>query len=557
MLAGVAVLIVSAPACKSHSKKKKAEDTAKPVVNTGPQNGGHLRVPSNEPVYLNPVIQNQLDQANPLIFEGLVGLDARLEPVARLATEWDVAADGKKLTFKLRPGVKWHDGKPFTAKDVKFTFEAIRKTKVRSLWKAYMAAVASIETPDDMTVVVNYSEAFAPALKTWTVGIIPEHVYNQGEHCNADKANNPDACIDKLTESPANQEPVGTGPYTLQRWEQGKRLILQANEGWWNKRPYIESIEMRVDIPEDKVVSALKKGDIDFAQVVDITQWQEQLQSSEVRQEFEVSDVIEAHFRVLAWNVERPVLADKAVRQALTHALNRDGVINDILLGQARPLSGPFFPNMFGADSTIAPWPFDLRKASEMLDAAGYKAKDGARFSLQVIALQGQSNPITHATLGLFRRDLRSIGVDLQLQHLSPQEFFNRTQTRDFDAAYFGWLPEIADPDPYGLLHSSMAQNGSNYASYKNPDVDKLLDEGRSSTDRKARTKLYNQVHRIVHEDMPYTVLYAPYGHYAWSRRLRAVNPADIGVQPRFPGLAKWWIASDVRKSSTPGVPGT
>ena len=132
--------------------------------------------------------------------------------------------------------------------------------------------------------------------------------------------------------------------------------------------------------------------------------------------------------------------------------------------------------------------------------------------------------------------------MELELAHLSPQEFFDRTKKHDFDAAFFGWLPEIADPDPFGLLHSSMIEAGSNYAGYSNPELDKLLEQGRSATDRKERVKLYHQVHRILHEDMPYTALYAPYGHYAWSRRIRGVNPADMSGQPRFPGPARWWI---------------
>ena len=534
---GVAALLVGAPACKSHSKKQtKDEDNTAANVPTGPQQGGHLRIPSNEPVYLNPVIQNQYEYANPLIFEGLVGLDGKLEPVPRLATEWELSNSGKTLTFKLRKNVSWHDGEPFTAKDVEFTFQAIRTTKERSVWKAYMDAVSSLETPDDHTVVVNYEKPFAPALTTWTVGIIPRHVYGEGE----------------LSKSRGNKEPVGTGPFKLQRWEPGKRLILQANETWWYGRPYINSIELLVDITQDKVVDALLKGDIDFAPVEDITEWRDQLQTSEIRDQFEVHEVVESHFRVLAWNVQRKTLSDKRVRQALTHALNRDLVINDFLLGQARPLSGPFFPNMYGADSAIAPRKFDLARASTMLDEAGYPAKDGSRFKLEVIALEGQRNPITHQTLGLFRRNLQSIGVELELAHLTPAEFFSRTTTRDFDAAFFGWLPEIADPDPYGLLHSSMIESGSNYAGYSNPDVDRLLEQGRSATDRKERIKLYNQIHHIVHEDMPYTALYAPYGHYAWSRRIRGVNPADMSGQPRFPGPGRWWIQDSAIAAKKP-----
>lgn len=537
----VALLVSGTFACKSHRDKKKVEEKSATVVDTGPQPGGHLRLPSNEPVYLNPVIQQQSELASPLIFEGLVGLDARLEPVERLATKWNISADGKTLTFQLRKGVKWHDGTPFSSKDVQFTFQAIRETEVRSLWKAYMDPVAEIATPDAHTVVVTYKQPFAPALKAWTVGILPKHVYEKGP----------------LSESPHNREPVGTGPYKLHRWEPGKRLILQANDSWWYGRPNINSIELLVNIDSDKLVEALNQGKIDFASIDDIGQWREHLQSPEFRESFEVQDVVEAHFRVFAWNTRRQILSDNRVRQALTSALNRGAVVDDVLLGQGQLLSGPFFPNMFGANPAIALHPFDLKRAGAMLDEAGHPLKEGSRFPLEVIALEGQDNPVTHATIGLFRRDLNTLGVNLEVKHLSPSKFFEAIKAGDFDAAYYGWLPEIADPDPYGLLHSSMADLGSNYAGYQNPEADTLLEQARSETDRTKRKNLYHNLHKILRDDVPYTVLYAPYGHYAWSKRVRAVNPHDIGAQPRFPGIARWWLSKDPpgarQSASTPG----
>ena len=276
---GLAALLVGAPACKSHSKKKKDEDTSSRERSYRTATRRSPRIPSNEPVFLNPVIQNQHDQANPLIFEGLVGLDSRLEPVPRLATEWDLSNGGKTLTFKLRKNVKWHDGEPFTAKDVAYTFQAIRATKERSLWKAYMAAVSSLDTPDDHTVVVNYEKPFAPALTTWTVGIIPRHVYGDGD----------------VSASPANKEPVGTGPVQTAALGRGQAAdsCKPTTRGGTDGR-YINSIELLVEITQDKVVAALKKGDIDFAPVEDITEWRDQLQTSEIREEFEVHDVVES-----------------------------------------------------------------------------------------------------------------------------------------------------------------------------------------------------------------------------------------------------------------------
>jgi peptide/nickel transport system substrate-binding protein len=531
----LAALLACTSSCGNESPeakrgKKTPGEGAQAAPDTGPQPGGHLRLPSNEPRYLNPVLETRFDRANLLIFEGLVGLDSRLEPVPRLAEKWDLSSDARNVTFTLRQNVKWHDGEPFTSRDVAFTFESIRDTTAPSIWKAYVSGVESLETPDDHTVVIKYKRPYAPALMAWTVGIIPRHVYGK----------------DDLVASPGNQEPVGTGPYKLARWETGKRLVLHANSAWWYGRPYIDSIELVVNLSAESTLDALTRGQLDFALIDSIGDWSTRMQMPEFRETFEVSDLVEARFRTIAWNVQRPILADRRVRQGLTHALNRGRVIDDVLLGQARAISAPFFPNMFGADPSIAPYPFSLDRAVKLLDEAGHAAAHGQRFTLDMIAIESQRDDVTDTAMGIFRNDLKAIGVELKISYLPVRDFFDRITVRDFDAAYFGWLPDIPDPDPYALLHSSMIAAGTNFAGYVNAEVDGLLEEARATTARDERKALYHKLHRVLHDEAPYTVIYAPYGHYAWSRRVRGVNPHDIGAQPRFPGVARWWISTNM-----------
>ncbi len=489
-----------------------------------------MKLPSNEPRYLNPVIETRADLANTLIFEGLVGLDARMEPVPRLAESWEWSGDGKTLTFHLRKDVRWHDGKPFTAKDVEATFAAIRSTQAQTLWKAYMNRVESVSSPDPHTVVVTYNEPYAPALVTWTVGIIPAHVYGEG------------ADASDLTASPANRQPTGTGPYKLGRWELGKRLMLEANDDWWHGRPNIDSIELVMVDSDDAAIEKLTNGQLDFARIDSIEDWSNTAQLPEFRERFEVSDVLEARFRLLAWNTQKKPFADPRVRQALTYALDRGRVIEEVLLGQARPLSAPLFPTMLGADPSIAPQPYDPERAKGLLEEAGYPDRDGKRFAVSMIALDAQRGPIANQTMAILRSNLDAVGVALAVDYLPTREFFRRVLARQFDAAYFGWLPDIPDPDPYALLHSSQIGSGSNYAGYSDAEVDDLLEKARGTSDREARKALYHQLHRRLAEQVPYTMLYAPYGHYAWNRRVRAVNPADVGPMARFPGIARWWI---------------
>ncbi len=534
MLLVVLLTASLATACGSKRKNKRKTRVKKtPTTAPGtltPKNGGHLKLLSNEPRFLNPVLETRFNRANMLIFEGLVGLGPRLEPVPRLAEKWDIASDGKTITFTLRKGVTWHDGKPFTSADVKFTYEAIRSVKAQTVWAGYMKNIVSVEAPNQQTIVVKYSTSYAPALLVWTVGIIPKHIYGTGD----------------LLKHPANKEPVGTGPYKLARWEVGQRLLFTANTKWWYGRPHIDTIELGLKKPED-TVDALIVGTTDFARVQDVESWSNKAQLPEFRDSFEVSNVAEPRFRCIAWNVQRKPFSDRRVRIGLTHALNRTRIIDDVLLGEARALSAPFFPTMFGADPSIAPYPFDLSKATKLLDGAGQPSKNGSRFKVDLIALQSQRNASVESMMAIFRRDLKSIGIELKVAFLPTREFFNRVVMRNFDGAFFGWLPDIPDPDPYALLHSSQIDKAPIHAGYANQIVDKLLDDARRTTNRDERKALYHKVHAQVHLDEPYTVLYAEDGRYAWSRRLRGVNPADVGPQPRFPGIARWWIAAPPR----------
>ncbi len=533
---GVVLCVAVAGACGTKKSDHKKQNGSKPVPSASDRYGGNLRTHSPEPQYLNPVLQTRFERVTPLIFEGLVGLDARLEPVPRLAQSWKISESGKVVTFNLRKGVTWHDGQPFTAHDVKFTYDAIMATNAPTLWKAYMENVDSVEITDDNTVVVVYKKPYALNLVTWTVGIIPEHMF-KGEK--------------DMTRAAANTAPVGTGPFRLARWEPHKRILLQVNKDWWDGRAYLDTIEMLLDVPEDDILDDLRSGKLDFVEIPDIRTWANEAQLPEFQERFEVRDVVEPSFQVIAWNLTRDRFADVRVRKALTHALNRGRVIDDVLMGQARPLSAPFFPNMWGADPSIAPIPFDLDKAVKLLDEAGYPSKNGHRFGIDMMVSESSRGYTTDAVLAIFRHDLAAIGIDLKVDYVSPTEFSNRAILRDFDAAYFGWLPDVPDPDPYALLHSSQIKVGSIHAGYANPEVDKLLDEARATNSKDERKRLYQQVHAIVHEELPYTPLFADYGHYAYSRRLRGVNPNDLGPQPRFPGVARWWIASS---SSEPAV---
>jgi peptide/nickel transport system substrate-binding protein len=499
--------------------------TAGTAPKTGPKKGGYVVVTSPEPRTLNPIYSAAFNAAEPLIFEGLVGLDARTEPVPVLAEKWERSGDGKVLTFTLRKDVAWHDGKPFSAEDVVFTIDTIRKG--RTLWAAYLASVEKVETPDPRTVVVTYREPYGPDVASFVFGIIPKHVFE-----------------DKDVEThPANNSPVGTGPFKFMRWSSRKNMLLAANDGYWAGRPNIDQIEIVFDVRQRDQLRLLRENKLDFTEITEPADWSGELRTPEFLERFEANVVDETVLQMVAWNTQRKPFDDKRVRVALTHALDRPRVIEDVLGGAARPVSGPFFPTLWGADPNIAPWPFDLARAAQLLDEAKLPLKDKHRFPVELLVedrFRGSS--MYDQMLAIFRNDLEKIGVDLRVQYIPRSEVVGRLQLHEFDAVLFRWSADIPDPDPYALLHSSQVNGGENYVGWVNADADRLLEEGRRSQDRAKRKESYYALHKIVHEEMPFTFMWAPQRYYAWSRRVHGVSPLDLSALPRWPGVARWWV---------------
>lgn len=527
LVAWLSLLPVVLASSGCHSKEDAGPPVAASTVppatrgNEGPRRGGYVVLPSNEPTVLNPILQVTFDLATPLVFDGLIGLDANLEPLPRLAEKWEISPDGRELTFHLRRNVTWHDDKPFTADDVVFTVERIRSEKEPTVWRGYFVSVESVTAPDPYTVKIRYKEPYGAALASFTFGIIPKHLFDGKP----------------LADAPANRAPVGTGPFRFTRWTPGRQILLEANPTYFGGRPHLDKVELLLNIPASEQLAALRDGKLDFASIVRPEDFRGVAQTPEFRARYETATLDETTFVVLAWNCQKKPLDDRRVRKALAHAFDRPRVIEDVLLGGARPISGPFFPTMWGADPSIPPLPFDLGRARTLLAEAGVKA-----LPLEVIALETRRGPTFDAMAAIFRNDLAAAGVDLRIRLLPPGEFVQRLVLRDFDAALFEWVADVADPDPFALLHSSQIGEGANYAGYANPEVDRLLEEGRRSQDRAARKKAYHALHRLVHEDQPYLFLYSPQSHYAWSRRLRNASPLDVGALPRYPGVARWWV---------------
>ena len=478
---------------------------------------------ATEPDNLNPVL-GFAPHGDGKIFEGLVSINADLQPVPDLAAELpEVSEDGLTYTFTLRDDVTFHDGEPLTSADVRFTYEAALDPDLETPVRADLEALESVETPDDRTVVFHLREPYAPFVYRTTLGIVPEHLL-AGED---------------LTSTSFNQDPVGTGPYELASWRPGEQLVLTAYEDHRDGVPQVERATF-LFIEDDAARAArVAAGDVDAAVLPPAL-----ARSYSDEEGWQVVTAETADFRAVAMPTEdNPVTSDPAVRLALSHALDRQAIIDGVLAGGGRPAWSPIPPE-HPAYEEQAEIPFDLDGARRVLDEAGWtegpdgvRVKDGQRaeFTLMYPAADSVRQSIALAV----QSAAADIGIEVSLEGLSWEAISPRMRQ---DAVVFGsGAPYDPDLTLFNQFHSSQAYQGfANPGGYADEEVDRLIEEGRRTLDPDARNEIYREVQRILAEEQPW--VFVAFLEHAYVIREPWTGFPDV-VEPHEHGFngGPWW----------------
>jgi peptide/nickel transport system substrate-binding protein len=419
-----------------------------------------------------------------LIFSSLVARDAKMKVIPDLAQSWDMP-DPLTYIFHLRRGVKFHDGRPLTSADVKFTLDSILSGSMKTTKRQAYKLVASVETPDDDTVVIRLSEPYASLLWNLTapgIGIVPRG-------SGAEMA----------------QHPVGTGPFRFVSATTDEDIVLERNENYFGGAPKIERLRMRI-VP-DAIVRALelRKGSAD-ATINSLTPDMVVTLAKEPG----LAAVIDpgSTMAYLAFNFEDPILAKREVRQALAYATDRATIIKYLLRGQARPAQSLLPPNHWAFDADVQQYDFDPARAEKMLDEAGFpRGTDGVRMRL---ALKTSTDEFTRLTSEAIADQWKRVGVKLELRPLEFATFYSDITRGSFQMYTLRWVGGNNDPDLFESVFSSkkMPPVGSNRGHYKNPQLDALLDQARVEMDQAKRKEILARVQGIVARDEPYINLW-------------------------------------------------
>lgn len=463
------------------------------------------------------------------IYNGLLKYDKNLNLTGDLAESWTVSPDGLTITFRLRRNVTWHDGAPFTSRDVLYTYRVIVDPKTPTAYSEDFKQVRRAEAPDAHTFRVTYGQPFAPALPSWGVAILPAHLLEGKD----------------ITKSLLARNPVGTGPYRFKEWVAGQKLTLEANKTYFEGRPFIDRYVYRIIPDTSTMYMELKAGGLDMMSLTPV-QFQRQTDTADFRARFNKYRYPSSSYVYLGYNLRHPLFADKRVRQALTAAINKEEIIHGVLLGMGQVASGPFKPGTWANNPRGFHIPYNPQRARELLAAAGWQQRPGAVFlekngrPFQFTILTNQGNGERLKTAQIIQQRLKSIGVDVKIRVLEWASFLNQfIDTGNFEAVLLGWtIPP--DPDNYDIWHSSKTgPKELNFIGFKNPQVDQLLVRARTTFDQKERQRCYHRIQDILAEEQPYTFLFVPDALPVVHGRFRGIEPAPAGISHNF---IRWYV---------------
>ncbi|SPF33690.1 ABC peptide transporter, periplasmic ligand binding protein [Candidatus Sulfotelmatobacter kueseliae] len=438
-----------------------------------------------------------------LIFDDLLSRGDNLDVAPGLAERWEIP-DPLTYVFHLHRGVKFQDGRPLTARDVKWTFDSLLEGKILSTKAANYRFVDHVDAPDDATVIFHLKEPDSPLLwnlSDGAMGIVPY------------------GSLDEMT-----RNPVGSGPFKFVSAETDREIILERNDDYWGEKAKLARVRFAVVPDETTQALELRKGSGDVA-INSLTPDTVLALSREPTLAVERGPGTRLAY--LAFNLRAPILQDARVRQAIAYALDRQAMIDYLWRGQAELARSILPPQSWAYDGDVPAYGHDPEKANRLLDAAGYAAVNGVRFH---IIMKTSLDANTRMMVAVMQQQLRQVGIVLDIRSFESATFFSDVIHGAFQMYGLRWIGGNEDPDIFEyVFHSAkFPPNGANRGFYSNPKVDELIDRARREVDPALRKPLYAEVQRVLAEDLPYIDLWYLDNVIVHTHRVRnlKLNPA-------------------------------
>ncbi|MFZ2889482.1 peptide-binding protein [Sulfuricurvum sp.] len=471
----------------------------------------HLNASSN-PARLNPLIATDLPSSSiaGFLFNSLVKYDETGQKIIGDLAESYRFVTPTLIEFKLRRGVKWHDGRAFSAHDVLFTYDLIKSPMTITPYSSDFRVVKSVKVIDEYTLRVLYKKPYFKALEVWMIGIVPRHILSHEKD---------------IMGSSFNTAPIGTGPYVLKKLEFSKQIVLESNPSYFEHRPKIDKIVFHIISDPMTRFLMLKSGEIDV-DGLEPMQFERQLDKS-FHNRFTTLELPSHSYTYLGFNLRLKKFQDPRVREALSLAIDREALIDVLFLRHAKVCTGPFLPGAKGFNDRVKVPKRNLARAKELLRTAGYSAEKPFEFEIAT----SNSNAIRPYAAEILQRQLLDVGVKVTLRVMEWQAFLNTViAPRKFETVLLGWSLSLT-PDPYTLWHSeSDISGGFNLVGYHSNKTDRLIEQMERSTDPEKIAALQRKIFAQIVGENPYLFLVIPNQINVYSRSIKGVKPTINGI---------------------------
>jgi len=461
----------------------------------------------SHPTSLDPRVGTdaQSERIGHLLFDSLLERDDNFQLRPALAETWD-SPDPLTYRFTLRRDARFHDGRPLTARDVKWTLDSVRDGTVTTVKAAAFRLVKQVETPDDHTVVVRLSEPYASFLWNLTqgaIGIVPQ---------GADKT--------------FGAQPVGSGPFRFVRQSHDEEVLLERNPDYWRGAPPVARVQFKI-VPDATVRALeLRKGAADIA-VNALTA--DMVRALRREENIDVLSQPGSNYQYLAFNLDDPILKHQQVRQALSLAVNREPLIRHLWRGLARPAASLLPPSHWAYDPSLQPVPYDPARARQLLDEAGFPAgAGGVRFHLTI---KTSTDETSRQLAAVVQQQWREVGVALEIRSYEFATYYADIVKGAFQVYTLRWIGANTDPDIFEYCFHSrkFPPAGANRGHYNNPEADRLIDLARAETAIEKRKEYYWRLQRLLNEDAPYVHLWYFDNVAVYQRRLANLSLTPTG----------------------------
>jgi len=471
-----------------------------------PDPGTLVMIIESSPTNLDPRVglDAQSERIDSLLFDDLLTRDDHLSVQPQLAERWEIK-DPLTYVFHLRRGVKFHDGRPLTSRDVKWTFDSLLQGNIRSTKSAAYRYVDSVDAPDDFTVIFRLKEPFATLLwnlSDGAIGIVP---YGSGAEIS--------------------EHAIGSGPFRFVSAEQDKEVVIERNPGYWGEKARLERVRFAVVPDTTTRALELRKGSADIA----INSFTGDLVLTLQRERnLEVMHGPGTVVSYLAFNLRDPILKDVRVRQAIAYAIDRRPFIHYLLRDFARPADSLLPPESWAYDGNVPHYDYDPERARQILEQAGYRSSEGVRFHLTMKT--SNTEETTRLLASVLQQQLHEVGIALDIRTFEFATFFSDVTRGEYQLHSLRWVGGNEDPDIFEYVFHSQkfTPKGANRTFYANPQADALIDQARRELDQDKRKQIYADLQKLLAQDLPYIDLWYPDNVLVHSKRVRGLtlNPA-------------------------------